>query len=89
MKRLTILLSFLQSLVSYSLTCLTCYAQGEVYGCAKKKGGYLRIVTDPNQCKSNETSVTMNQGGTGSGGIKVYDANRTVFRIFVRFTRYS
>jgi hypothetical protein len=76
MRKHIIAISLLSTLFFLFATCLTCYAQGEaVYGCAKKKGGYLRIVTDPSQCKSNETAVTMNQGSTDTGGIKVYDAN--------------
>jgi hypothetical protein len=83
MKRLNILLSFLTIMGFLFATSLTCYAQGEVYGCAKKKGGYLRIVTDPNLCKSNETAVTMNQGAAGSGEIKAYDANGQYLGIFI------
>ena len=83
MRKHIIVISLLSTLFFMFATCLTCYAQGEaVYGCAKKKGGYLRIVTDPTLCKSNETSVTMNQGGTDTGGIKVYDASGQYLGIF-------
>jgi hypothetical protein len=75
MRKYIIIISLLSTLLFMFAACVTCYAQGDaVYGCAKKKGGYLRIVTDVNQCKNSETLVTMNQGGAGSGDIKVYDA---------------
>jgi hypothetical protein len=44
----------------------------EIYGCVKmhKKHGKLRIVSDPSQCKGNETLIYFDLvGGDGGGGV--------------------
>jgi hypothetical protein len=47
------------------ITWLPCHAEDNViYGCAKKKNGQLRLVSNPSKCLKSEYAVTLN--GTSS-----------------------
>ena len=39
-----------------------------LYGCAKFKGGKLRLVGNPSECKKSEYSVILNATSAGGGG---------------------
>jgi hypothetical protein len=48
------------------------YSQNAViYGCVKNSNGDLRIVSAPEQCKSNEALISWNQAGVANGITRV------------------
>jgi hypothetical protein len=81
MKKYRIPLCLLSVICFLFADCFVSYAQSPVYGCVKKKGGYLRVVSDLGQCKSTENPVTFDQGAA-SQGVKVYDAAGQYLGVF-------
>jgi hypothetical protein len=71
MKKLAIFVG--TAFVVLSFLGINCYAGGNaIYGCYQKNGGELRIVSNINSCRHNETPVSWNkigpQGPTGATG---------------------
>lgn len=55
------LVMFLSAVLIIGLPCLSLAA--EVYGCASKSTGALRIVSGLSQCKTSETTIAWNSAG--------------------------
>jgi hypothetical protein len=68
MKTDIIITAMLTILCFLLVTIVPCQADNNVfYGCAQKKKGNLRLVSDPSECKKSEYSVTL------SSGVNPYD----------------